>query len=103
MSSGCSVVMTTTNSEETAILIARTLIECKLAACVQIDEVRSFFYYEAVSKDEREFRLVIKAPSDNYESIEESIKLNHNYELPQIIRLDIAAGSKVYIDWVLGN
>lgn len=42
-SSGCCVVLTTTDSRENANLIAKALLESKLAACVQIDKVESFF------------------------------------------------------------
>ena len=100
MSKECCVVLTTTDSKETAILIAKTLIERKLAACVQLDEVVSFFCYEAESSETKEFRLMIKASSDNYKAIEESIKFNHNYQLPQIIRLDVADGLSEYINWI---
>ncbi|MDP4832257.1 MAG: divalent-cation tolerance protein CutA [Rickettsiaceae bacterium] len=103
MSKECCVVITTTNNEETAKLIAKTLVESKLAACVQLDEVQSFFYYEAKVEQEKEIRLFIKAPSDNYKSIEKSIKFNHNYQLPQIIKLDITDGLPQYLNWIHGG
>ena len=99
----CCVVITTTDNEETAILIARTLIETELAACVQLDEVQSFFYHEAEYRQAKEIRLFIKAPTDNYKAIEESIKFNHNYQLPQIIKLDITAGLPEYLNWIHGK
>jgi periplasmic divalent cation tolerance protein len=94
------VVLTTTDSQETANKIAQALIEQRLAACVQIDRVQSFFYYEDGCRNAEEFRLMIKAASKNYKIIEESIKLNHNYRLPQIIKLDIADGLAQYIEWI---
>lgn len=42
-SKDCCVVLTTTDSKKNAILIAKALLETKLAACVQIDKVESFF------------------------------------------------------------
>lgn len=94
------VVITTTNSEEIANKIASNLVEQRLAACVQLDKVQSFYHYEDKCCQENEFRLVIKAASKNYKFIEESIKLNHNYRLPQIIKLDITGGLVKYIDWI---
>lgn len=94
------IVLTTTNSETIAHKIAKNLIEQRLAACVQIDKVQSFFYYENRVQQEAEFRLMIKCASKNYKNIEESIKLNHNYQLPQIIKLDITAGLAQYVDWI---
>jgi len=46
---------------------------------------------------------MIKALSDNYNEIEKSIKLNHNYQLPQIIKLDITDGLPEYLKWVQGK
>ena len=40
------VVITTTDNEEVANKIASDLVEQRLAACVQVDKVKSFFYYE---------------------------------------------------------
>lgn len=42
-SKDCCIVLTTTDSKKNANLIARTLLEDKLVACVQIDKVESFF------------------------------------------------------------
>ncbi|MCF8493800.1 MAG: divalent-cation tolerance protein CutA, partial [Rickettsiaceae bacterium] len=39
------IVITTTDSEDIANKIAGKLVEQRLAACVQIDKVKSFFYY----------------------------------------------------------
>jgi periplasmic divalent cation tolerance protein len=94
------IVFTTTDSEDIANKIAVKLVEQRLAACVQVDKVKSFFYYEEECRQEKEFRLIIKAASKNYKIIEESIKLNHNYRLPQIIKLDITDGLVEYMDWI---
>lgn len=102
-SKDCCIVLTTTDSKENASLIAETLLKDKLAACVQIDKVESFFYYEASYRQTNEFRLMIKALSDNYKLIEESIKFNHSYQLPQIIKLDIVDGLPEYIEWVCNS
>jgi len=102
-SKDCCVVLTTTDSKKNAILIAKALLETKLAACVQIDKVESFFCYEASYRQTNEFRLMIKAPTDNYKKIEKLIKSNHSYQLPQIIKLDIVDGLPGYLEWICGN
>lgn len=96
-----SIIITTTDKIEIAQEIASYLIQNNLAACVQIDEVLSFFKWEEKISQEKEFRLMIKALSDNYKKIEVAIKTRHNYSLPQIISLDIADGSKEYLDWIV--
>jgi periplasmic divalent cation tolerance protein len=96
----CCVVMTTTDSRDVAKLIAQGLVTNKLAACVQIDKVNSFFFWEGRAQEGEEFRLTIKALTDNYADIEKFILGNHNYQLPQIIKLDITDGLPAYLDWV---
>jgi periplasmic divalent cation tolerance protein len=94
------IVITTTDNEDIANKIANKLVVQRLAACVQVDKVKSFFYYEDECRQEKELRLIIKAASKNYKIIEELIKLNHNYRLPQIIKLDITDGLVEYMDWI---
>lgn len=72
--------------------IAKDLVESKFVPCIQLEEVQNFFFYEAQLKQVKEFHLMIKAKMDNYNAIEEFIKFNHNYQLLQIIKLDITAG-----------
>ena len=96
----CCVILTTTDKEEVAELIGKSLVESKLAACVQVDKVISFFIYDKKTFKENEFRLMIKAKSSNYKVIEKSIKLIHNYKVPQIIKLDITDGLDEYINWI---
>ncbi|RTK93613.1 MAG: divalent-cation tolerance protein CutA [Rickettsiales bacterium] len=99
-SKDCCVIITTTDKEEIAELISAILTQSKLAACVQVDKVVSFFIYDEKTCKENEFRLMIKAKSSNYKNIEESIKLNHNYQIPEIIKLDITDGLNEYINWI---
>lgn len=99
----CCIVLTTTSDEEVAKLIAEGLIESDLAACVQVDRVQSFYKYENECRRDDEFRLTIKAKSDNYKDIEDLIKLRHNYRLPQIIKLEIRDGLPEYIQWIHGK
>ena len=99
----CCVVLTTTKSEKNAQLIAQTLVDKKLSACVQIDKVTSFFEYNGACKQVGEFRLMIKSASENYKRIEQLIKINHEYQLPQIIKLDITDGLLEYIEWILSK
>jgi periplasmic divalent cation tolerance protein len=92
--------MTTTDSRDVAKLIARELVVNKLAACVQVDKVNSFFFWEGRAKEDKEFRLTIKSHTDNYVDIEKFVLSNHNYQLPQIIKLDITDGLPAYLGWV---
>lgn len=92
--------MTTTDNKKTANKLAMVLVESKLAACVQIDDVSSFFYFADSLQEAKEYRLMIKALSNNYGLIEQKIKEHHNYEVPEIIQLEIKDGLPQYISWI---
>ena len=94
------VILTTTNIQEIADKITHELLIKNYAACVQIDEIKSPFKWENNIEYESEFRLMIKAKSSNYLEIEKIILENHNYRLPQIIKLDIAGGLQKSLNWI---
>ena len=99
MSQFC-MIYTTTDKQEVAEKIATDLVSQDLAACVQIGEVKSFYKWKGQVENANEFRLVIKAMSANYDSIEKRISHLHNYELPQVIKVDISGGSEAYLKWL---
>jgi periplasmic divalent cation tolerance protein len=100
MSSKISIVITTTDNKKIANNIASYLIENKLAACVQMDEVLSFFKWEGRTQQTKEFRLMIKTLSDKYSDAEKAILKHHNYSLPQVIKIDVDSGFDSYLNWV---
>jgi len=94
------IILTTTDNKETAEKLATGLVDQKLAACVQIDEVLSFFRWEGKASAEKEYRIMIKTRAENYSKIEQFIQSQHNYTLPQIIKLDITGGMAKYFKWM---
>jgi periplasmic divalent cation tolerance protein len=94
------IVTTTTDSENTAKTIAQKLVAEKLAACVQVDKVRSFYIWEEKPQESEEFRLNAKTVERNYDDIVTLILANHNYDLPEIIKTDITGGLDDYLDWI---
>ncbi len=94
------VILTTTDKKEVADGITYKLLEMNLAACVQFDNITSFFKWEGKPSEAKEIRLIIKAKSDNYKDIEKVISSLHNYKIPQIIKLDISEGLPAYLNWL---
>lgn len=94
------IVLTTTDQEHVADLIANTLVKEKLAGCVQIDQVKSIYAWENQVENGKEYRLMIKCISSNYDLIEKAIIRLHNYKLPQIVKIDITGGSVDYLKWL---
>jgi len=80
--------------------IARLLVEEKLAACVNVAEVNSYYRWKGEFCEDKEALLIIKTEKSRVDKIIERIKEVHSYELPEIIALPIAAGYDKYLAWV---
>ncbi|HUO05112.1 MAG TPA: divalent-cation tolerance protein CutA [Candidatus Binataceae bacterium] len=95
-------VLTTTATEQQAAAIARTLVDERLAACVNIvGPIRSVYRWRAAVEDEREFLLVIKTRATLYVKAESRIRQLHSYEVPEVICLPIGRGAPPYVKWLL--
>ena len=95
------VVITTTPDRELAQHIARSLVEKRLAACVQIDgPVESWYRWQGQLETATEWRLMIKSRSAVYAELEQAIRTLHPYEQPEIVALPISAGSAGYLKWI---
>ena len=94
-------VVTTVEKREDAKRIAITLVERKLAACVQIaGPIDSIYHWKGKVEKAEEWQCIIKSRGDLYEKIEEAIKAVHPYEMPEIIATPIATGSRGYLEWL---
>jgi periplasmic divalent cation tolerance protein len=94
------IVKTTFNNKKDAKKLANLLIQQKLVACAQIEEIESLYFWEEKIVDEKEFCLSLKTISKNYKKIEKLILANHNYRIPQIIQIPISDGLRGYLDWI---
>ena len=80
--------------------LARTIVGERLAACVNITQVRSTFLWKGEVKEEAEDLLVIKTVRSKVEALAARIREVHPYELPEIIVLPISGGDEGYLNWL---
>jgi periplasmic divalent cation tolerance protein len=95
-----SVVITTTANKAEADKLARLLLSQRLAACIQVTQIASYYTWDGAVNVDDEQMLMIKCPAANFPEIEQCIKANHSYEIPEIIQLPIEAGSADYLNWI---
>ena len=89
------IIYTSIDSKMNANKLARKLVENNLAACINIIPIEESIYnWDGKVQSESEFQLIIKTDLSYKSSIEKFIKLNHSYELPEIIVIKVADGSK---------
>ncbi len=95
------LVLTNLPDRETAISLAQTLVDKRLAACANVmDGCSSIFRWQGEVQAEREIPVLIKTRADRFESLQQEILAHHPYELPEIIAVPVEAGFQPYLDWV---
>lgn len=95
-----SVIITTCADSDSAERLARLLTEARLAACVQVSGITSFYSWKGSVVRDGEQLLLIKAPAGNYSQIEEAIRRNRPYDVPEIIALPVTQGYAPYLSWI---
>ncbi len=84
--------------------IAEMLVSRKLAACVQVlPEMQSVYFWKGEVQRDRERLILAKTTRANFEALEREVRAIHSYETPEIVALPIVAGSKNYLDWLVGS
>ena len=86
---------------DAADVLARGLVEQRLAACVNVlPKIRSVYRWnDAVTADE-ESLLVIKTRAASFDGLRAWLREHHPYELPEVIALPVTAGAPDYLAWV---
>lgn len=81
--------------------LARSLVEARLAACVNIlPAVRSLYTWKGEVCDDGEALLVVKTRASLFDALRTAILAGHPYEVPEIIALPVVAGHQPYLDWL---
>lgn len=94
------VVITTYSDEKVGKSIIGSLIENKLAACIQVQNIESYYHWKGEVNCDNEKLLYIKTKKSLYKDVEQKILENHDYETPEIILLPIERGFKDYLNWI---
>jgi len=94
------VYMTAGNVAE-ASRIAKTLVQRRLAACVNIiDGMRSVYEWEGTIQEEGEVVMIAKTHADCLPELEEAVKSIHSYDCPCIVGVAVCGGNNAFLDWV---
>ena len=80
--------------------LARLIVEERLAACVNISQVRSTFVWEGKVEEEAEDLLIIKTKREVVDELTARIREVHPYDLPEIVVLPIVGGDEEYLEWI---
>jgi periplasmic divalent cation tolerance protein len=94
------IYMTTKDRKE-ARRIGKTLVEEKLAACVNIlDGMNSFYFWEGKLCDEQEAVLIAKTMDSLLPRFVRRAKQLHSYRVPCIVAIPIIGGNRKFLSWM---
>lgn len=95
-------MLTTAPDAEAAHGIARTLVEERLVACVNVlpAGMRSVYRWQGRVHDEAEVLLLCKTTRARFFHLERRLPEIHPFEVPELLALPVEAGLAAYCAWV---
>lgn len=101
MTDAAIVVLTNLPDRQTAQLLARRLVEGRLAACVNIGaSVESIYHWHGEIETANEVPVAIKTRRVLYSEVEAVIRQIHPYEVPEIVAIALCDALPPYVDWI---
>jgi periplasmic divalent cation tolerance protein len=95
------IVLTTLPGDFEIRTFARTLVEERLAACVNLlPPMESVYRWEGQVEQETERQMIIKTSRDRIVALWDRIRELHPYETPEFVVLSIQDGSDAYLRWI---
>jgi periplasmic divalent cation tolerance protein len=95
------VVLSTCASEEEAEALARSMVEQRLAACVNvIPRMRSYYRWKGALESTEEWLLLIKTSRDRFHALMAALEKAHSYEIPEVLALQVVDGAANYLNWI---
>ena len=95
------LILTTMPDDERADALARTLVDERLAACVNVHApMTSIYRWKGAVEREPERQLVIKTTRARMPELETRLRELHPYDLPELLVVAVDGGSAAYLEWV---
>ena len=94
------VITVAVETKEQAATISRCLVMNRLAACVQTTKISSVYVWDGEYREHDELLLLIKTEKDMFTEIEKTVHHLHEYDVPEILCLDVTRGSHDYLRWI---
>lgn len=95
------IVLTTCENSQDAQTIAETLVEKRLAACVNIlPGLKSVYRWQGKVEKAGELLLLIKTRRGLFEQLSAELARIHPYEVPEVIALPLIDGAPAYLGWL---
>ena len=101
MTSDYVMVLTTLPADADVAAFARSLVDERLAACVNLLPVmESIYRWEGNIERESERQIVIKTSRERVLALWDRVRELHPYEVPEFLVIPIVDGNDAYLRWM---
>lgn len=95
------LVLTTVPSAEVGATLARTLVQARLAACVNVlPPMTSIYRWKGEVQQDTECQVIVKTLRSRVDEVRALMRRTHPYELPEFVVVPVEAGESAYLAWV---
>lgn len=95
------LVLTNVPDAATAEKLAHALVDARAAACVNVlAPCRSIYRWQGAVESAAEIPLLIKTTRAAYPLLEQIVRAEHPYDVPELIAVPIQQGLPAYLDWL---
>ncbi|XOF33858.1 MAG: divalent-cation tolerance protein CutA [Candidatus Electrothrix sp. YB6] len=94
------IVLTTYADESNGQKIINALLAERLAACVQVMPICSYYPWQGKVNRDDEQLMLIKTKCSLYSQVEATILARHAYETPEILQVPVSGGFSGYLQWL---
>jgi periplasmic divalent cation tolerance protein len=95
------LIYVTTGDAAAAKRIGREVVTARLAACANVHEgITSFYWWDGCIQEDSEAVLMLKTRADLVEALTAKIVALHADDCPCVVALPIEGGNPAFLDWI---
>lgn len=95
------VVYITASNQEEALVIGRTLVNERLAACANVlDGATSIYKWEGELNEDGEAVMIAKTRQELVDRVIARVRELHTYDCPCVVSWPITAGNPEFLSWI---
>jgi len=104
MNSAYVIVLSTLPVDADAVALARTLVDERLVACVNVlPPMQSIYRWQGTVDQASERQLMMKTAAGRVEALKARLIALHPYDVPEFLVLPVSDGSDAYLNWITEN
>lgn len=88
-------------SRDEAVKVADSLLDARLAACVQIvGPIESRYWWRDEREVATEWLCLVKTRTALLDRVVAAVRAAHSYETPEVVAVPIVGGDTAYLTWL---